>query len=514
MNGAESLVRTLVTSGVEVCFGNPGTSEMHFVATLDRVDGMRPILCLFEGVVTGAADGYGRMTGKPAATLLHLGPGLGNAWANLHNAKRAASPIVNVVGDHARYHLQYDAPLTSDVMALARTCSGWVHSSTNAKSVAADGARAVQAARQTPGQIATLVLPADTAWDEADGAAPALPVAAPAPVAGTTIDAVAETLRCGKRAAILIRGAGLSKAGLDAAGRVAEATGAKLMCDTFVPRLARGAGVVEVERIPYFAEQIVDFLAGYELLVLVGAQPPVSFFAYPGKPSWCTPDGCRVIYLAQPHEDQLGALSALADAVGAPPTAVKRAKRQVPDAPTGALNQVSVAMALARLLPEGAVIVDEAATNGFVPYGVTANAAAHDYLGLTGGSIGWGLPVAVGAAVACPDKKIVCLHGDGGAMYTLQALWTQARENLDIVNVVFANRSYAILNIELGRVGAGNGGPKALSMLDIGSPSLDFVKLAEGMGVAASRAETAEQFCDQLADAMKGRGPRLIEVLL
>ena len=514
MNGAESLVRTLVGSGVEVCFGNPGTSEMHFVATLDRVDGMRPILCLFEGVVTGAADGYGRMAGKPAATLLHLSPGLGNGWANLHNAKRAASPIVNVVGDHARYHAQYDAPLTSDVMALARTCSGWVHSSTNAKSVAADGARAVQAARQTPGQIATLVLPADTAWDEADGAAPALPVAAPAPVSAQTVDAVAAALRGGKRAAILIRGAGLSKAGLDEAGRVAETTGAKLMCDTFVPRLARGAGVVEVDRIPYFAEQIVDFLAGYEVLVLVGAQPPVSFFAYPGKPSWCTPEGCRIIYLAQPHEDQISALAALADAVGAPPNAAKRAARRLPDAPTGALNQVSVAMALARFLPEGAVIIDEAATNGFVPYGVTANAAAHDYMGLTGGSIGWGLPVAVGAAVACPDKKIICLHGDGGSMYTLQALWTQARENLDIVNVVFANRSYAILNIELGRVGAGNGGPKALSMLDIGNPTLDFVKLAEGMGVAASRAETAEQFCDQFADAVKGRGPRLIEVVV
>jgi acetolactate synthase-1/2/3 large subunit len=499
---------------VEVCFGNPGTSEMHFVATLDRVDGMRPVLCLFEGVVTGAADGYGRMAGKPAATLLHLGPGLGNGWANLHNARRAGSPIVNIVGDHARYHVQYDAPLTSDVMALARTCSGWVHSSVNARSAAADGARAVQAARQTPGQIATLVLPADSAWDDADGAAPALPVTPPAAVATETVEAVAQALRGGKRAAILIRGAGLLKEGLEAAGRVAEATGAKLICDTFVPRLQRGAGVVEVERIPYFAEQIVDFLAGYELLVLVGGQPPVSFFAYPSKPSWCTPEGCRIMYLAQPHEDQIGALTALADALDAPPAATKRAARRLPDAPSGALNQVSVAMSLARFMPEGAIFIDEAATNGLVPYGVTANAASHDYMGLTGGSIGWGMTVAVGAAVACPDRKVVCLHGDGGAMYTLQSLWTQARENLDIVTVIFANRSYAILNIELGRVGAGNGGPKALSMLDIGDPALDFVKLAEGMGVAASRATTAEAFNDQFADAVKVRGPRLIEVVL
>jgi acetolactate synthase-1/2/3 large subunit len=514
MNGAESLVHTLVASGVEVCFGNPGTSEMHFVATLDRVEGIRPVLCLFEGVVTGAADGYGRMAGKPAATLLHLGPGLGNGWANLHNAKRGAAPIVNVVGDHARYHLQYDAPLTSDVKALAHTCSHLVHVSTNAKSVASDAARAVQAALAAPGQIATLILPADTAWDEADAPAPRLPVIAPASVAGETIDLVARLLRAGKRTAILMRGAALLDVGLDAAGRVAEATGAKLICDTFVPRLARGAGRVEVERIPYFAEQIVDFLAGYENLILVGAQPPVSFFAYPGKPSWCTPDGCRITYLAQPHEDGPGALQALAEAVGAAAHPAKRAALRRPDLPTGGISQGPVGMAMAALLPEGAVLIDEAATNGLAPYAFTANAAPHDYLGLTGGSIGWGLPVSVGAAVACPDRKIVCLHGDGGSMYTLQALWTQARENLDVITVIFANRSYAILNIELMRVGAGNGGPKALSMLDIGDPTLDFCKLAEGMGVAASRATTAEAFTDQFGDAVKQRGPRLIEVVL
>ena len=514
MNGAESLVQTLVGAGVEVCFGNPGTSEMHFVATLDRVEGMRAVLCLFEGVVTGAADGYGRLAGKPACTLLHLGPGLGNGWANLHNARRAGSPIVNVVGDHARFHAQYDAPLTSDVMGLSRTVSHWVHASTNAKSVAADGARAVAAARGTPGQIATLVLPADTAWDEADAAAPAIEPVAAATVAEATVDLVAQLLRGGRRSAILIRGAGLMEEGLTQAGRVAEATGAKLICDTFVPRLQRGAGRVEIERIPYFAEQIVEFLAGIENLILVGAQPPVSFFAYPGKPSWCAPEGCRITYLAQPHEDGPGALRALAEAVGAPPRPAKRAALRRPSLPTGALSQGPVGMALAALLPEGAVLIDEAATSGLAPYAFTATAAPHDYIGLTGGSIGFGLPVAVGAAVACPDRRVVCLHGDGGAMYTLQALWTQARENLDVINVIFANRSYAILNIELMRVGAGNGGPKALSMLDIGSPTLDFCKLADGMGVAASRATTAEGFADQFADALRTRGPRLIEVVL
>lgn len=514
MNGAESLVRTLVDAGVDTCFGNPGTSEMHFVASLDKVDGMRAVLCLFEGVVSGAADGYGRMAGKPAATLLHLGPGLGNAFANLHNARRAASPILNIVGDHARYHAQYDAPLTSDVIGLARTCSHWVHASTSAKTVASDGARAVHAALSAPGQIATLVLPADTAWDEAGMAPPPLPAPRPAAPGDAAIDAAAVALRSGKKTAILIRGSGLMHEALEQAGRIAEATGAKLICDTFVPRLQRGAGRVEIERIPYFAEQIVEFLSPFSQLLLVGAQPPVSFFAYPGKPSWCSPEGCEISYLTHPHEDHLAALTALAERLGAAPAPKRRAGLMQPGLPSGALSQSTAGMAIATLLPEGAIIIDEAATSGLAPYGLTAGAAPHDYLGLTGGSIGWGLPVAVGAAIACPDRKVVCLHGDGGAMYTIQSLWTQARENLDVINVIFSNRSYAILNIELARVGAGNGGPKALSMLDISRPDLNFVSLAQGMGVQAARVDTAEAFAAEFADAVAARGPRLIEVML
>ena len=338
MTGADSLVHTLVACGVDVCFTNPGTSEMHFVAALDRVAGMRSILALFEGVATGAADGYGRMAGRPAATLLHLGPGLSNGLANLHNARRAATPLVNIVGDHATYHAQYDAPLASDIAGLARPVSGWVHSSTSAKLVAADGARAVQAARQAPGQIATLILRANTAWEEAVGPAAPLPVLGPAPVASSTIDAAARLLRSGKRSAILIRGAALQSNGLDAAGRVAETSGARLLCDTFAPRIARGAGTVAVERIPYFAEQIVEFLRDLELLLLVGAKPPVSFFAYPGKPSWCLPEKCGVHYLAQPHEDGVSALLALAEALGAAGEPSRRVALERPGLPSGKLD--------------------------------------------------------------------------------------------------------------------------------------------------------------------------------
>ena len=512
MNGAESLVHTLVDSGVEVCFANPGTSEMHFVAALDNVEGMRPILGLFEGVVTGMADGYARMAEKPAATLLHLGPGLANGLANLHNARRASSPIVNIVGDHATYHAQYDAPLASDIVGFARPVSGWVHTSTSAKTVATDGARAVQASRQAPGQIATLILPADTAWLEAERPASPLPVQGPALVADASVRAVVAALRNGKKTAILLRGPALKEEGLLAAGRIAAATGARLMCDTFAPRLQRGAGRVAVERMPYFAEQIVESLDGLEQLVLVGTKPPVSFFAYPGKKSWCTPEDTEIIYLTHPHEDGVHALAAVAEALGASIAPVV-AEHVVSDNSDGKLDRFSLGRVIAALVPEGAIVADEGGTCGFGATIALATGAPYDHLSLTGGSIGQGLPLATGAAVACPDRKVVCLHGDGGAMYTLQSLWTQARERLDVTTVIFANRSYGILNIELHRVGA-TGGAKALSMFDLTNPTLDWVKLAEGLGVEAVRVESLNSFADAFRSAMNGKGPRLIEVVL
>ena len=513
MNGAESMVRTLLGSGVDVCFANPGTSEMHFVAALDQVPGMRAVLGLFEGVVTGMADGYGRMAGKPAATLLHLGPGLGNGLANLHNARRANTPVVNVVGDHATYHGRYDAPLASDIAGVARNVSGWVHTATSARSVAADAARAVQAAMQAPHQVATLILPADVAWGEAERPAPPLPVAEPTPVTDDTIAAVATALTNGRRTAVLLGGAALGPEGLDAGGRIAAATGAMVLCDTFTARLARGAGRYPVARIPYFAEQIVDLLKDVEQLVLVGTKPPVAFFAYPGKPSVGLPDGAEVLVLSHPHEEPVAALQAVVERVGANAADPGRATHTVDGSTDGRLDQFSIGRLIAAHLPEGAIVSDEAATSGLGAQLSLATAAPHDHLSLTGGSIGQGLPVANGAAVACPDRKVVCLHGDGGAMYTLQALWTQAREQLDVTTVIFANRSYAILNIELARVGA-VGGATANSMLDLGNPNLDWVHLANGMGVEAVRVETLPAFADAYSSAMRTKGPRLIEVVL
>jgi acetolactate synthase-1/2/3 large subunit len=514
VNGAESLVRTLLDSGVEVCFANPGTTEIHLVAALDQVGGMRPILGLFEGVATGAADGYGRMAEKPAATLLHLGPGLANGLANLHNARRAATPIVNIVGDHASYHARHDAPLTSDIIGLARAVSGWVLSSFSSRTVATDAARAVRAAREAPGQIATLILPADSSWLDADRPAAPLPVSGPAPVSSAAVDTAAEMLRSGRKSAILIRGAALKERGLDAAGRIAAKTGARLFCDKFAPRLRRGAGLVGVERLPYFAEQLVEFLEDVEQLVLVGARPPVAFFAYPGKPSACTPEHCRIMVLAHAHEDGTGALEAVAEALGAPREPAHRAEQKEPDLPTGALDPLAVGQIVAHYLPPNAIISDDSSTSSARVAIATSTAHPHDHLSLAGGAIGQGLPVATGAAVACPDRKVVCLHGDGSAMYTLQALWTQAREKLDVTTVIFANRSYAILKIELARAGVEHPGPKALSMLDLGNPELNWVSLAQGMGVEGSRATTTEQLAQQFGAAMRTRGPRLIEVMI
>ena len=513
MNGASALIRTLVDSGVDVCFTNPGTSEMHFVAALDSVPEMRGVLGLFEGVVTGAADGYGRMAGRPASTLLHLGPGLGNGMANLHNARRASTPVVNVVGDHALYHRQYDAPLASDIEAAASNVSGWYRSSGSPSAVGRDAAEAVAAALGPPGQVATLVLPADVSW--LDGGEPAGPVA-PArrsAVGDDVVDGVAKVLRSGEPCALLVGGAALREDGLLAASRVAGATGAKLLGETFPARLERGAGLPAVERLGYLAEFTMAQLAGTRHLVLVDARSPVSFFAYPDKPSDLVPEGCEVHVLAGPGDDVTAALLALAEVVGAPADAATLAPASRPPLPTGALTAEAVANALGALLPEGAIVSDEANTSGLWAPAATMGAPRHDWLTLCGGAIGQGLPLATGAAVACPDRKVVALEADGSAMYTLQALWTHAREGLDVTTVILNNRSYAILNLELSRVGA-EPGPKALDMLDLSRPDLDFVAMATGMGVPATRATTAEELGDQLGRALAEPGPALVEAVL
>jgi len=514
MNGARSLLGTLVRSGVDVCFANPGTSEMHFVAALDDVPAMRGVLCLFEGVVTGAADGYGRVAGHPAATLLHLGPGLGNGLANLHNARRARTPIVNVVGDHATYHTRYDAPLESDIASIASPVSGWYRRTARSDDVAGDTADAVAAAMGPPGCVATLVLPADASWSTtAIGPAAPRPISRAACVAPDTVEEVAKALRSGERCALLLGGTALREAGLQAASRVAAGTGAALLGETFPANLERGAGIPAVERLAYLAEMAQAQLDGVRHLVLVDAKSPVSFFAYPDKASDLVPPDCAVHTLARPGEDAVDALSALAEVLGAPLQGTP-APALRPDRPTGATDAQTLAAAIGATLPEGAIVVDEGNTSGLFVPGATAGAPRHDWLTLTGGAIGIGLPMATGAAVAAPDRPVLCLQADGSAMYTAQALWTHAREGLNVTTVVLANRSYAILNLELQRVGASAGGPQARRLLDLTGPNLDFVALAQSMGVPARRAESAEDLTAALETGFASEGPSLVEVVL
>jgi acetolactate synthase-1/2/3 large subunit len=516
MNGAEALIRTLVGGGVDVCFGNPGTSEMHFVAALDLVPEMRGVLGLHEGVVTGAADGYGRMAGRPAATLLHLGPGLANGLAGLHNARRAFTPIVNVVGDHAVHHRRYDAPLSSDIDALAGWLGGRLKTTTDVADTGADAAEAIAAALTPPCCVATLVLPADVSWSEGGRVvsahdAPAVPKRAL--VADAEVAAIAEALRSGEQCLILLGGAATREPALRAASRIGVGSGARLLVETFPARLERGAGLPAIDRMAYLAEHVEHQLAGVEHLILAGARAPVSFFAYPGRPSDLVPAGCTVHVLAGAGDDSVDALERLADLV-APDAEPLLQEPALPALPSGELTAHSLAETIGALLPEHAIVADEANTSGASLPSATAGSPRHDVLTLTGGAIGQGLPVATGAAVACPDRPVLCLEADGSAMYSLSALWTQAREALNVTTVILNNGCYAILRLELQRVGVAETGARAAELLDLSRPNIDFVALATGMGVPATRATTCEELAEQLRAAFAEPGPHLIEALL
>ena len=512
-NGAKALIDTLINAGIDTCFTNPGTSEMHFVAALDSTD-MKAILCLFEGVATGAADGYARMADKPAATLLHLGCGLGNGLANLHNARKARVPMINIIGDHATYHTQYDAQLQSDIETVARNCSTWVRTCATTEQLAADAAEAIAVAAGPPAQISTLILPADVSWCEGATAVAAPAVTTPPSAAEDVVEKIANVLKSGKKTALLLGGRVLREEGLLAASKIAEKTGAKLFCEVFPTRLQRGAGVPHVERIAYLAEMASVQLNEFENLVLVDAKAPVSFFAYPDKKSYLVPDHCSVHNLVELEQDALESLDALVTAVDATNTKPKLPTPDRPKLPGGKLTAAKVCQAIGALLPENAIISDEAQTSGVKLPAFTANAPKHDLLTLTGGAIGQGLPVAIGAAVACPDRPILALAGDGSAMYTNQALWTMVNEDLDVTVIVFNNRSYAILNVELERVGAEGASTKAKSQLDLSEPPIDFVALARGMGMSATTVSTARGFNKALENAFKEPGPHLIDAIV
>ena len=514
-NGAQALMKTLVDAGIEVCFTNPGTSEMHFVAALDSEPKMRAVLALFEGVATGAADGYARMADKPAATLLHLGCGLGNGLANLHNARKGKVPVVNIVGDHATYHVKYDAQLQSDIETVARNVSpGFVRTSQSTEALCQDAAEAIAVAKGLPGQVATLILPADVSWGE--GGQPCAPLPQPEAQAAddAAVQAVIDAIASGRKTALLLGGRALREPALMAAARIAAQSGVTLFAETFPTRIERGAGLPPVERIAYLAELATLQLSEFDHLVLVDAKAPVSFFGYPGKQSYLVPDNCTAHTLSTPEQDATASLNKLAEALGAAGAEPKLQAEGRPGRPKGKLTAEKVCRAMGELMPENSIIVDESITSGLMLNAMTAGAPRHDMITLTGGAIGQGLPNAVGAAIACPDRPVFALIGDGTAMYTIQALWTMARENLNVTTIIFNNASYSILNVELERVGAEEAGAKAKSQLDISGPVTHYAQLAQSMGVHGVRVRTAEELIKAMEYAQAHPGPHLIEAVV
>lgn len=510
MKAAQQLLEYAQSRGVRACFANPGTSEMHLVAALDAVPGIKPILALFEGVATGAADGFGRMAQAPALTLLHLGPGLGNGLANLHNAKRAHTPVVSLIGEHATYHLHNDPPLASDIAALAAPVSKWLRTVERPEDLVIAGAEALDAAMHHG--PAALILPADVAWSDIEPTAAPKASSTPPQAWRANVDAAARALDA--RSVLFLGGRYLSGRVCALAHAISEKTGCRALVETFPARIARGAGRPALSKLPYLSEMAASALADRSALILAGAPAPVAFFALPGRPTRLSPDGAALAPFAAPTDDLEAALEALASTLGAKDMTSSAApeKPAAPDAPD-AIDPMALARAIAATLPENAIVSDESNTLGLFAFDACAGAAAHDWLTLTGGSIGQGLPVATGAAVACPDRRVVALQADGSALYTIQALWTQARENLNVTNVILNNGAYAILKLEMMRAGINAQTHAASELFDLRRPTIDFVQIAAGFGVPGQRVTTQHQLVAALRRSFAEPGPSLIEVV-
>ncbi len=514
MNGAEMILRTARSAGVQVCFANAGTTELPLVLALEAEPGIKPVLGLFEGVCTGAADGFGRITGRPAMTLLHLGPGFANGVANLHNARRARSPILNLIGDHTSGIIGLDPPLAMDIEGLARTVSGWYRSSHAPGELSRDVAEAFGASLH--GQIATLSIPNDYQLAQLDDHAVAVPQFAFDPLDSPSIERACRHFKSGRNVALILGGRALRHEGLRVAGRIRAFSGCDLLTENLPPYMDRGAGLPEVARVPYFPEQAIGLLSRYQAIVIAGTREPVSFFGYPGiRASLFSEDQPRIL-IAGSRQDPVEALECLADLLNAPNESGTKVFSEIrhPHPAQGELTADKACQTLAACLPEDAILVDEGVSSAFSYYGMSHGLKPHSYITISGGSIGYGMPCSVGAAMARPDRPVINLEADGSAMYTVQALWTQARHNLNVTTLICANRSYNILKMELERFGVKSLGPNLSSLLDIENPSLDWVKLAESMGVPAVSVNTAECLANEIHRSLSSAGPRLIEMAL
>ncbi|HFD32141.1 MAG TPA: acetolactate synthase large subunit [Gammaproteobacteria bacterium] len=513
-NGSENIIKALEKEGVEVCFTNPGTSELHLVEALGQSENIKSVLCLFEGVVTGAADGYARMSGKPAATLLHLGPGFANGIANMHNAQKANSPMVNLVGQHALTHLEHETPLHSDIMGLAKPVSGWVETIFSNNDIFPCMTEAIANTKKPYNRISTVIIPADIAWSKSKEIPVGSSAYVPDSIDKDIVNIVADILLKAKHPVIFVNTTGLDKACIDLIGKIQKKIGCRIFSELFVSRLTKGAGEVVVERIPFRQKEALKVFENVDEAILVGAHHPRTFFAYPGQSSssMFMPD-CRVTCLVGVDRFSYDVIKALVTELGADDLMPDLSPAKTLKCADGELTTEKVGQSIAALLPESAIISDDGITSTFNYWPLFVHAPRHDWLYTTGGAIGQGLPVAVGAAIAEPQRPVICLSGDGSAMYTIQSLWTQVRENLNIVNIIYSNRSYKILNTELTLIGIDDIGETGKQMLDLSKPNLNFVDMASSMGMSAICVSNMEAFNNAMKQAIQSDRPNLIEVL-
>lgn len=510
---AESLVGALVDAGIDTVFANPGTTEMPLVAALDACgDAVTAVLALHETVCSAAADGYWRARGRPAATLLHLGPGVANAAANFHNAQKARAGIVNLIGDHPNRHLSVQSPLQTPLESLCRLFSDWTGFASDPAQQAAVARTAVGIA--ATGRVASLIVPHDVQLAQV-GPTPRPLSSVPGRPRSAAIPAAIAALARATRPALLLGGPALGKAGLRLAARLGARVGAPVFCETLFAAMDRGGDIPQPTRLAYFPEQAIAQLAGHDLILLVGAAEPVAFFAYPDLPSRLAPSGAAIVAVATAHEDCALALAELLDAVPAAPdqaTACNSGAGQPSaNAPGDRLTPQTLCEIVAAAIPAGAVVVDEGITTGLAFYNASLAARPFRHLCLTGGAIGWGPGASVGAALGA-RAPVINLQADGSSLYAIQALWTQARHSLPVTTVICRNGRYRILETELARAGLDTRGRHAAAMCDLAG--IDWCTLAQGFGVRAVRARSVGELTAALEGIAERRGPLLIEAVI
>ncbi len=513
MMGAQWMLKSAAAAGIEVCFANPGTTELPFVAAMDRATEIRPLLGLFEGVCSGAADGYYRIRRKPAMTLTHLGPGFANAIANFHNARRARSAIFNVIGEHMSWHVAADPPLASDIESLARPVSAGVWRADTPATLHNATVGALQGLQQRGG-IQTLILPMDLQEDPVQHSI-AAPVAAQAAADydAAAVATVAADITAGRKVLLYLGADALGEAALRRLARLAALPNVELVGETFPAASEHGRGLPAIKRLVALAEKAHPYLLGFERVAVLAAEPPVAFFGARGLPSHLG-DPARMATVCGPGGRVAEALEELLARVrpaAAPASTVQR----VSDTDLGeSLTPESASRVVAAHLPANAIVSAEGATLGFPFNALASQAERHTTIVLTGGAIGQGLPSAFGASVAAPDRKVVALQSDGSALFTIQALWSMAREGSDVVVILASNQRYNILINEMSRNGYALTSPPVRDLLNLARPAVDWQALSTSFGVPSNRVESVSALRRAFQAALAERGPRLIEVVL